>query len=117
KNYGVGACLLQEDHPLYYASQTLSAAQQKWAQIEKELYSILFRLERFHSYTYGRQVLVHNNHKPLQSILKKPLDQVPKQLQSIMLRILVYNVSLEYHPRSEMLLADLLSRAPLADKY
>ena len=40
-----------------YDSRGLTAAEQKWAQIEKETISLVFGLERFHQYTYGRRVM------------------------------------------------------------
>lgn len=62
---GVGAALLQEfeGQPIAYASRAL-----QYAQIEKELLSIVFAFPRFHHYTYGRRVRVESDHKPLESI-------------------------------------------------
>jgi len=39
------------------------------AQIEKEMYAIVFGTERFHQYIYGRNVAVNTDHKPLEAIL------------------------------------------------
>ena len=33
---------------------------------------MLYGLERFDQYTYGRKVIVQNDHKPLAAILSKP---------------------------------------------
>ncbi|KAF2903273.1 hypothetical protein ILUMI_02909 [Ignelater luminosus] len=48
--------LLQEGKLIYYASRTLTANKQKFAQIEKELIAICFALEIFHYFVYGRRV-------------------------------------------------------------
>jgi len=39
---GLGAVLLQEGHPITYASRALTQTQQNYAQIEKEMLAILF---------------------------------------------------------------------------
>ncbi|XP_074649040.1 protein NYNRIN-like [Tubulanus polymorphus] len=61
---GLGAVLLQDKHPVEYASRSLTSAERNWAQIEKEMLSIVFALERFDQCTYGRSVTVENDHKP-----------------------------------------------------
>lgn len=74
----LGAVLLQDGRPVEYASRTLTDAQRRYAQIEKELLAIVFACERFHQYIYGKQkVVVESDHKPLESIFKKPLMSVP----------------------------------------
>ena len=47
---GLGACLLQDGHPVAYASRALTAAETNYAHIEKELLSIVFSVDRFESY-------------------------------------------------------------------
>ena len=58
---GLGACLIQEGHPLIYASRSLTNAEQHYAQTEKELLAIVFACERFNQFIYGTQVTVHSN--------------------------------------------------------
>ena len=77
---GLGAVLLQGGQPVTYASHTLSAAEQNYAQIEKELLAVLFALEKFDQYVYGRHVDVDSDHKPLQIITAKPILTAPKRL-------------------------------------
>ena len=62
-----------------------------YAHIEKELLAVVYGLEKFHTYTYGRQVQpVELDHKPLEMILKKPLSWAPIQANSINLGYTVY---------------------------
>ena len=68
---GIGAVLMQNGKPIEYASRGLTLSERNWAQIEKEMLSLVFGLERFDQYTYGRPVNIENDHKPLESILKK----------------------------------------------
>ena len=55
---GLGATLMQEGHPIAFASRALTDVETRYAQIEKELLSVVFGLERFHQYTYGHHVTV-----------------------------------------------------------
>ena len=50
---------------------------------EKKCLSIVYALQRFHQYTFGRNVLVHSDHKPIESILKEPLESAPRRIQGI----------------------------------
>lgn len=111
----VGAVLLQDNHPICYASKTLTSCQQRMAQIEKELYAIVFGCLHFHQYIYGRVVTVETDHRPLITLFKKPLADVPTRLQRLMLRIQSYDLKVEYKPGSKMYIADSLSRAALPE--
>ena len=63
---GMGTCILQEGQPVEYSSRALTETEQFWPQFKKELYSLLFAMEKFHSYVYGwRHVTVETDHKPL----------------------------------------------------
>jgi len=80
---GLGAVLLQEGHPITYASRALTQTQQNYAQIEKEMLAILFGCTRFHEYIYGiPNIEVETDHKPLEAILKKPLHQQGRRKRS-----------------------------------
>ena len=62
---------MQDGKPIAYASRSLTAVQTRYAQIEKELLSIVFGCERFHQYVYGKDIEVHTDHKPLLNIVNK----------------------------------------------
>ena len=113
---GLGAALLQQGQPIAFASRALSACELGYAPIEKELLAVVYGMERFHHYTYGRKVVVNSDHKPLESIVKKPLHMAPKRLQRMLLRLQGYDISLRYLKGTEMFLADTLSRAYLGDE-
>lgn len=111
----VGAVLLQNNHPICYASQSLTNNQQQMAQIEKELYAIVFGCLRFHQYIYGSRITVETDHRPLITLFKKSLVEVPTRLQRLMLKIQVYDLQVEYKQGSKMFIADTLSRAALPE--
>ena len=82
---GLGAALLQEGRPIAFASRALTETETRYAQIEKETLAIVYALERFNQYTYGRKVDVHSDHKPLEAILQKPLSSTPKRIQGMII--------------------------------
>ena len=63
-NFGLGAVLLQENKPIAYASRALTDTEK---QIEKELLAVVYALEKFNQYVYGKTVQVESDHKPLES--------------------------------------------------
>ena len=71
---------MQDGHPVAYASRSLTPTEVQYAQIEKELLAIVFAMEKFETYLYGRKVLVESDHKPLEAIFKKSLLSAPKRL-------------------------------------
>ena len=107
---GLGAALMQRGKPIAYISRALTPTEQRYAQVEKECLAMVYALERFHQYTFGRSVHVHSDHKPLESILKKPLASAPRRLQGMMMRLQKYDATVNYERGKNMFLADLLSR-------
>jgi len=72
---GLGACLVQDGKPIAYASRSMASAK-NYAQIEKEMLSIIYAVQKFIQYVYGQpSVLVESDHKPIESIMKKTLDR------------------------------------------
>ena len=115
-SHGMGAVLLQDDHPIAYASRSLTPAQKNYAQIEKEMLAIVFGCNKFHDHIYGLPtVSIETDHKPLESILRKPIHAAPARLQRMILSIQKYAIHVSYRPGKELLIADTLSRAPLPE--
>ena len=81
---GLGAALMQNGHPIAYARRALTEIESHYAQIEKEMLAIVFSVEKF------------TDHKPLESIVKKPLHRAPKRLQGMMIRLQKYDLEIRY---------------------
>ena len=110
---GLGAILLQEGKPVCFASRALTTSERNYAQIEKELLAILFGCERFDQCIYAKHTTLESDHKPLEDITRKPMADVPKQLQQMLMRLQRYDIQVTYKKGSEMYLADALSGAYL----
>lgn len=113
---GLGSCLLQENHPVAYASRALTEAEKNYAQIEKELLAVQFACEKFNTYIYGKTVTVQTDHKPLEAIQRKQIHKAPPRLQRMLLRLQKYELTFQYTPGKYMYVADTLSRAFLEEK-
>ena len=113
--YGLGATLLQDGRPVSYASKSLTPSEVNYAQIEKEMFAILFGCKHFHQYIYGREVLVQTDHKPLVAIMQKSILAAPARLQRMILQLQRYTLRLVHVPGKQIPVADTLSRKYLPD--
>lgn len=116
---GLGASLLQGGKPVAYPRRTPTETEQRYAQIEKEMLAIVFLLEKFNQYTFGRRIDVYSDHKPPETILKKPLAVAPQRLQGMMKRLQKSNFDVICEHVKNMHIADMLYRVylPTAGDY
>ena len=63
----------------------------------------------FLMHTYGQFIVVENDHKPLETIAKQPLQFSPRRQQRMLLRLQQYNYQIFYVPVNHVPVA--LSRA------
>ena len=75
--------------------------------------AIVFATGKFNHFIYGRTTRVQSDHKPLEAIFIKPISATTPRLQRMLLRLLKYQLRIEYTPGSQMHIADALSRAYL----
>ena len=78
-DYGVGAILCQldnegQDHPVVFASRKLQPREMKLSTTEKECLAIVWAVETFRYYLFGRKFILQTDHNPLVW-----LNQVKKQ--------------------------------------
>ncbi|XP_038139940.1 uncharacterized protein K02A2.6-like [Cyprinodon tularosa] len=119
--YGVGAILshIMEDgseKPLGFMSRTLTPAEKRYSQLDKEGLAIMFGIKRFHKYIYGRMFTISTDHKPLISLFheKKPVPQMcSPRVQRWATLLRAYEYKIIYKPGKEHANADALSRLPL----
>lgn len=65
---------------------------------------------------YGWEFTVESDHKPLETLVKRDIDDVTMRLQRMFMFLLKYpHMTLVYKPGKDMLVADCLSRAQLSE--
>lgn len=117
---GLGAILSQVgisgvEQPISYASRSLTVAEKKYSQIQKEATAIIFGVRKFHQYLYGRSepFTLRTDHKPLTVIFgaKRGIPEVSaNRLQRYAIFLSAYNYKIEFIS-SAANTADFLSRA------
>ncbi|CAL8139314.1 unnamed protein product [Orchesella dallaii] len=120
-SYGLGSVLLQQQadgnwKAVAFASRTMTSAEQRYAQIEKEALAMTWACERFRDYLMGKEFVIQTDHKPLLPIMtSKSIDDLSPRLQRFRIRLMRYTFSVVYVPGKELVTADALSRQPLKE--
>ena len=120
-SYGVGAVISHkypngEERPIQFASQSLNNTQQKYSQIDKEAYAIIFGVRKFYQYLYGRKFILYTDHKPLLQIFN-PRKCLPTMTATRMQHYALFLQSFDYEIRYKNTKchsnADAMSRLPI----
>ena len=106
---GLGVILLQNNKPIAFASKALTEAEHHYANTKSEMLTVVFGVESFRTYIYGRSFTIEFNHKPLKSISQKNLADTPVWLQHMLLHLQGYDYIIDYCPGKEMVLPNALS--------
>ena len=110
----VGGILSQyqgnQERVIAYGSHTLNAAQQNYCTTKRELYSVVYFLQRFKQYLLGRKFLLRTDHAPLVWLcnFKEPSGILARWLSILG----TYDYVTEYRPGRLHANADALSRKP-----
>ncbi|XP_064464481.1 uncharacterized protein K02A2.6-like [Ornithodoros turicata] len=100
---GLGAVIYHringKDRPVAHASKTLTSAETKYAQVEREALTIIFGVRKFHQYLWGRRFVLYTDHKPLTTIFG-PRKGIPvstaSRLQRWALILMSYTYDIEF---------------------
>ena len=108
---GLGAVLIQENTPVYFASRALTKTEKNsYQNLEREALGTIFGMEKFHYFLYGKHFELQTDQKPLASIFRKHLVDVSPRVQRLVVRSLPYTFTCQWVPGKDIPLADALSR-------
>ena len=88
---GLGACLLQDQKPVYFASKVLRETQRGYVAIKIESLAVAWVMEKVHHFFYASHFILVTDQKPLETILSKSLNQATPRLQRILIRTFPFN--------------------------
>ena len=108
---GLGACLLQDQKPVYFVSKVYTVTQRGYVTIEIKSLAVVWVMETFHHFLYASHFILETDKKPLEAILSKSLNQATPMLQRILIRPFPYNFTMHYIPGVTIQLTDCLSRS------
>ncbi|XP_041863718.1 uncharacterized protein K02A2.6-like [Melanotaenia boesemani] len=121
--YGIGAVfshIMEDGHerPVGFVSRTLQPAETKYSQLDKEGLAVMFGVEKFHKYLYGRTFTIYTDHKPLIYLFGEN-KQIPQmgspRVQRWAVRLSAYQYKIVYKPGKQHANEDALSRLPVPE--
>ena len=116
-NHGIGAVLSQlkngKEHPVAYASRTLTKAERNYCVTRKELLAVVEFVKQFRHYLQGPKFRIRTDHAPLRSVLKvkEPEGQLARWIEFLS----VFTFGIEYREGQRHQNADAMSRRPCND--
>lgn len=111
----IGAILSQgeifSDKPIAYASRTLNKAELNYSVTEKEALAIIWAVNYFRHYLYGRKFKIVTDHRPLTWLFN--VKDPGSRLIRWRLKLEQYDYEIIYKPGRQNANADCLSRIPI----
>lgn len=108
----LGGVLVQIDNKgpriIAYGHKTLTGCERRYCQTEKEALALVWAVEHFHVFLYGKGFELITDHKPLETIFG-PKSKPCARIERWILRLQAYEFKVVYKPGKENI-ADCLSR-------
>lgn len=110
-DYAIGAVLSQEGHPICYVSRTLNNHERKYSVTDKEFLAIVYSVNYFRPYVYGRKFKIITDHVPIKYLNEKYKGkEFSQRNQRWILKLQEYSFDIEYLQGKDNKVADFLSR-------
>ena len=110
---GLGAWIGQKSDqgvllPVVCVSKKLSPTQQRWSPTKRELYGLMWAMQKLRQYLLGRKFVARVDHKPLVAMLSNKMNIM---MEGWIDTIQLFDFITEYLPGETNILADALSRS------
>ena len=110
---GIGAWLGQYNKegnivPIVCVSKKMSPTQQRWSATKRELYALVWSMQKLRHYLLGRNFVARVDHRPLVEMLR---NKVSPMMEGWIDTILQFDFTTTYLPGIENELADALSQS------
>eukprot|EP00042_Codosiga_hollandica_P025425 m.113500 g.113500 ORF g.113500 m.113500 type:complete len:1292 (+) comp51865_c0_seq4:40-3915(+) len=116
---GVGAVLSQwlggELRPVQFLSRALQPAERNYTATELELLAVVFAVKRFRPYLFGSCFSLETDHSAL--VWLRSMTGATGRLARWILTLQEYEFTVQHKAGSENIVADALSRAPVASAH
>ncbi len=108
---GIGGVLFQLDdndseRPIAFVSKSFNQTQRNWSVMDRELFAILYTLDRFRHYIYGATFVLDTDHQNLLFLDATKSAKLTRWRE----RLLEYSFVLRHIPGADNIVADSLSR-------
>ncbi|XP_055916502.1 uncharacterized protein K02A2.6-like [Eupeodes corollae] len=121
---GIAAVLSQIDEgverPIAFISRSLTLSEQNYSQLDREALAIVFAIDKFYMYLYGREFILITDNKPLTRIFHQH-SKIPAMTSSRLLRyasfLQGFNYKIQHKKAEEHLHVDCLSRNLSTDSF
>lgn len=106
--FGLGAVLLQQEHPIAYFSKALGQRARLKSIYEKELIVIVLAVQRWRHYLLGRTFIIRTDQQSLKFLMEQ--REVGTEYQRWVSKLMGYHFQIVYKPGPSNKAADALSR-------
>ena len=94
-----------------FASWVLTGAEKNYQNLERECLAMIWGMEKFHYFLYGKQFTLKTDQKPLVSTYKKHMVEILPRIQRLIVRSFQYQpFNVHYRRGKEIPLVDALTR-------
>ena len=105
-----------DERPVGFASRTLTVAEQKYSQLDKEALALVFGIKKYHQYLCDRHFELKTDHKPFTHIFdeSRPIPTMASgRIQRWALTLGAYSYTIQFKQGKDNSNADALSRLPI----
>jgi hypothetical protein len=107
-DYGIGAMLMQEHHPIAYLSKSLGPRNHALSVYEKECLAILLAIDKWRSYLLHQPFIIKTDHRSLQYLTDQRVST--KLQQKALLKLMDLQYTIQYKKGATNMAADALFR-------